>query len=313
MAPKVLYAGNDREWPLYKDALPAAFARAGISAELTPDRSDPASFDYVIYAPSSGLEDFSPYSKLKAVLSLWAGVESFQHNQTLTVPLARMVDYGLSEGMAEWVLAQVMRYHVGNDRYTSRQDGIWRNGEYVPPLARNRTVGILGLGELGTISARYIGAVGFNVCGWSRHPKEIDGIECHSGQDGLHAVLRKSEILVLLLPQTTATENTLNADTLSMMLQGAFIINPGRGPLIDDAALLAALDSGHISHATLDVFRQEPLPPAHPYWAHPQVTVTPHIASETRADSSSDTIAENIRRGECAEPFVHLVDRNAGY
>ena len=142
---------------------------------------------------------------------------------------------------------------------------------------------------------------------------EIDGITCHTGTDGLHTVLRQSQILILLLPSTPATENTLNTETLAMLPEGAFIINPGRGPLIDDNALLAALDSGHIAHATLDVFRVEPLPQDHPFWAHPKVTVTPHIASETRAPSASRAIAENIRRGEAGEPFLHLVDRDAGY
>lgn len=126
-------------------------------------------------------------------------------------------------------------------------------------------------------------------------------------------MLRQSQILILLLPSTAATENTLNAETLAMLPKGAFIINPGRGPLIDDNALLAALDSGQIGHATLDVFRVEPLPQDHPFWAHPKVTVTPHIASETRAPSASRAIVENIRRGEAGEPFLYLVDRSAGY
>lgn len=313
MCPKALFAGREDMWPEYETALSDAFQRAGISVDLTCDRSDPSSIDYVIYAPNAGLSDFTPYTRLKAVLSLWAGVESFQDNKTMTAPLARMVDSGLSEGMAEWVLTQVMRHHLGNDIYTNGQDGVWRNGVYIPPLARNRTVGILGLGELGTFSAGYLSAVGFNLCGWSRRQKEIDGVDCFSGEDGLKEVLRRSEILVLLLPLTKATENTLNSETLALMPRGAFIINPGRGPLIDDDALLAALDSGQIAHATLDVFRTEPLPPEHPFWSHPKVTVTPHIASETRAETASETIAENIRRGEAGVPFLYLVDRQSGY
>jgi len=119
--------------------------------------------------------------------------------------------------------------------------------------------------------------------------------------------------VILLLPDTPATNNILNADTLAMLPKGARIINPGRGPLIDDAALLEALDSGQVGHATLDVFRVEPLPADDPYWAHPNVTVTPHIAAETRASTASQVIAENIRRGEAGEPFLHLVDRSLGY
>jgi glyoxylate/hydroxypyruvate reductase A len=139
------------------------------------------------------------------------------------------------------------------------------------------------------------------------------GVECLSGEEGLNMALGRAEILILLLPLTSATRDLLNADRLALMPEGAFIINPGRGPLIDDEALLAALDSGRIEHATLDVFRVEPLPAEHAFWAHPKVTVTPHIASDTRAETAARVIAENIRRGEAGETFLHLVDRSAGY
>jgi glyoxylate/hydroxypyruvate reductase A len=115
------------------------------------------------------------------------------------------------------------------------------------------------------------------------------------------------------LPKTAETENIINAETLGWMKRGAVLMNPGRGPLIDDAALLAALGTGHLAHATLDVFRIEPLPQDHPFWGHPQITITPHIAADTRADTSAEVIAENIRRGEAGEPFRHLVDRVLGY
>ena len=155
--------------------------------------------------------------------------------------------------------------------------------------------------------------LGFNVTGWSRSPKDIAGVTCLHGDAGRADALRRAEIAVLLLPNTPDTENTLNAETLAQMPAGACIINPGRGALIDDDALLAALDSGQIAHATLDVFRVEPLPADHPYWAHPKVTVTPHIAAETRATTAAQAIVENIRRGEAGEDFLHLVDRAKGY
>jgi len=147
------------------------------------------------------------------------------------------------------------------------------------------------------------------VTGWSRTPKPGN---LH-GEDGLKQALSTAQVLVTLLPKTPETENLLNADRLAQMPKGAVILNPGRGPLIDDDALLAALDAGHIGHATLDVFRVEPLPQDHPFWTHPRVTVTPHIAADTRAFSASKVIAENIRRGEAGEPFLHLVDRARGY
>jgi glyoxylate/hydroxypyruvate reductase A len=180
-------------------------------------------------------------------------------------------------------------------------------------LANERHVCILGLGALGHEAAQALAALNFNVTGWSRTPKDVPGVTCLSGEDGLQEALSKAEIAVLLLPDTPATENTLSTETLALMPIGARIINPGRGPLIDDDALLKALNKGQIGHATLDVFRVEPLPADHPYWAHPNVTVTPHIASETRPVTAAQVIVENIRRGEAGEPFVHLVDRQLGY
>jgi len=312
MGVHVLYAGAVEAWPVYRKTLAEALARLGVDAHLTNQTEAPESVDYIVYAPNGGLADFTPYRGLKAVLSLWAGVETFQENATLRVPLARMVDAGLSAGMAEWVLGHVMRAHLGMDAHLLAQDGVWRH-DLTPPLARDRKVGILGLGVLGQDAARMLNGVGFQVLGWSRRQKSIAGMACFSGADGLKSVLKSAEILVLLLPLTQETENILNHDTLALLGRGAQVINPGRGALIDDAALLEALDSGQISRATLDVFRVEPLPPAHPYWAHPQVTVTPHIASETRAVTASEAIAENIRRGEAGEPFLNLVDRIQGY
>ena len=151
------------------------------------------------------------------------------------------------------------------------------------------------------------------MAGWSRSAKSEPGVKCFHGDQGLQDVLARSEILVLLLPDTPATENIINKAALAAMPDGAFIINPGRGPLIDDDALIGALDSGKIAHATLDVFRIEPLPAEHPYWAHPHVTVTPHIAAETRAVTASQVIVENIQRGETGQGFLHLVDRTLGY
>jgi glyoxylate/hydroxypyruvate reductase A len=172
---------------------------------------------------------------------------------------------------------------------------------------------MLGLGALGTACAQMLAHLGFPVTGWSRRAKDIPGITCLSGEDGLQAALQAADILVLLLPLTDETENLLDARTLALLPEGSMIVNPGRGPLIDDEALIAALDRGQVAHATLDVFREEPLPPEHPFWAHPGVTVTPHIASETRPETAAQVVAENIRRGEAGAPFLHLVDRAHGY
>ncbi len=310
MTCNVLYAGRPDAWPTYQPLLRAALDRAGVKADLRNDFSA-AETDYIVYAPNGPVQDFTPFTRLKAVLSLWAGVEKITPNTTLTQPLCRMVDPGLTEGMVEWVTGHTLRYHLSLDHWITHQDGSWT--PRVPPLARERRVTVLGLGALGLACASSLARLGFDVTGWSRSRKQADGIACLHGADGLQQALTSAEIVILLLPDTPATENTLNAETLALLPKGAKIINPGRGPLIDDAALIAALNSGQIGHATLDVFRVEPLPADHPYWAHPNVTVTPHIAAETRPITASEAIVENIRRGEAGEPFLHLVDRNLGY
>lgn len=311
-APTILFAAKPDRWSTYEPHLRHALAEAGVSDANLMTEANPATVDYIVYAPNSQVQDFTPYTRLKAVLNLWAGVENVTGNQTLKAPLARMVDEGLTDGMVEWCVGHTLRYHLGMDTHIMGQDGIWRNGA-IPPLARNRPVLVMGLGALGHATAQALRGLGFRVNGWSRSPKQIDGVQTFHGTDGLQAALTQSQIAILLLPDTPATENILNAQTLSYFPQGAMIINPGRGPLIDDDALIAALDTGHIAHATLDVFRQEPLPETHPFWAHSKITVTPHIASETRPDTASQVIAENIRRGEANLPFRHLVDRTLGY
>lgn len=305
-------AGADR-WPAYREPLEAALAELGIAAEMSVTVHDPAAVDYIIYAPDGPVTDFTPYTRCKAVLSLWAGVERIVTNPTLTQPLTRMVDEGLTEGMVEYVTGHVLRHHLGIDAHIHRQDGVWRQASTLPPLARERPVAMLGLGALGQACAAALAALNFPIMGWSRSPKSIPGIDCHSGEVGLAYVLSRAEIAVLLLPLTEDTRDLVTAGRLALMPEGAVIINPGRGPLIDDAALLAALNAGQIGHATLDVFRQEPLPPGHPFWAHPKVTVTPHIAAETRPATAARVVAENIRRGEAGEPLLHRVDRSLGY
>ncbi|MEO1138918.1 MAG: glyoxylate/hydroxypyruvate reductase A [Pseudomonadota bacterium] len=306
----VLFAARPERWTQYQDPLRSAFAEHDLDVHLALDMP-PESVDYIVYAPNSELQDFRPYTRTKAVLNLWAGVEDIVGNQTLTQPLARMVDDGLERGMVEWVTAHTLRYHLGTDGHVLRQDGVWRND--APPLAHNRPVSVLGLGALGRACALALAQLGFSVTGWSRSQKDVPGITCRWGTNGLEQALASAQILVLLVPLTPETENLLNSLTLAQLPKGACLINPGRGPLIDDDALMGALDNGHIAHATLDVFRVEPLPPDHPYWGHPNVTVTPHIASETRACTASRVIAENVRRGENGEPFLHLVDRTLGY
>ena len=311
MSLNILYAGAGEDWADYEHPLEKAVSDQGLSA-LVAAEMEPTDVDYIVYAPSGPVDDFRPFTRCKAVLSLWAGVERIVGNPTLTQPLARMADSGLREGMIEWVTAHVLRHHLGMDTHIHGQDGLWRP-DSLAPLARNRTVAMLGMGALGAACAQALTALNFRVLGWSRRQKDVAGVECFSGDSGLLDVLSQAEIVVLLLPDTDATTNILNAEKLAAMPRGSFIINPGRGPLIDDDALIAAVDSGQIAHATLDVFRIEPLPADHPYWRHPQITVTPHIASSTRPDTASAFIAENIARCERGQPLLAEVDRTSGY
>lgn len=308
---RILLAASDRKYSAYHRCLSASLDALNIAYELSADIA-PEQVDYIVYSPNSALKDFSPFDACKAVFNLWAGVEGIVNNPTLKVPLARMVDPGLTQGMMEWVTGHVLRYHLGMDRHINNYDAHWLT-DAVPPLAHNRIITILGLGQLGSACGLALKQLGFSVRGWSQRPKQFEGIDCYSGEDQLSAALENADGAVLLLPNTPKTENVFSDVAISAMKKGGFLLNPGRGTLVDDGALIKALDSGALSHATLDVFRQEPLPSDHAFWAHPRVTVTPHIAAETRPETSSPVLAENIRRAIMEEPLLNLVDRHLGY
>jgi len=310
MTLNVLFAALYERFEQYQTPLKEGFEKHGLDVNLATELA-PETVDYIIYAPNSSVKDFTPYTKCKAVLNLWAGVESVVFNETLTQPLTRMVDDGLTQGMVEWVTGHTLRHHLGMDTHIHGQDGVWRS--YVPPLAKDRVVTLLGLGALGSACAAALVQLGFVVRGWSKSQKHINGVTTFSGPHDLKQALAGAHIVILLLPNTPETENTLNATTLAYMAQGSYVINPGRGTLINDEDLLNSLDSGQIAHATLDVFRVEPLPVEHPFWHHPNVTVVPHKASETRVDTASQVIVENIVRCENGQSLKHRVDRAAGY
>jgi glyoxylate/hydroxypyruvate reductase A len=314
MTPTVLLTVKPADTARWRAALEEAAEAAALEMTLINHPApDPAAVDFMVFAESGPVKDFTPYTGLKGILNIWAGVEKVLAIPTLPrdVPLCRMVEPGLVWGMTDYVVGHVTRYHIDLDRTLQGVGDGWFQS--FPPLARDRTVGVLGLGHLGTDAARALAALRFDVAGWSRRPKAIEGVACHSGPDGLAAVLTRSEILVLLLPATPATANLLDADTLAQLPKGARIVNGGRGELIDDDALLAALDAGHIAHATLDVFRKEPLPQDHPYRRHPRVTVTPHVASTTRPHTAAPEIVAQLKRAVNREPLKHIVDRRAGY
>jgi glyoxylate/hydroxypyruvate reductase len=307
---RALLSANPATVAEFSGPLIRAFAEAGLPVDLSPAHA-PDRVDYLIYAPGGGLTDFRPYTAVKAVLSLWAGVEKIIGNPTLPPVLCRMVDPGLTRGMVEYVTARVLHYHLGLDRYAAVPPGTWR--QHTAPLAPDRPVTILGAGELGRACAMALMALGFPVTLYSRTSADLPGARCVSGADGLTLALQSAQILITLLPLTPQTEGIVNATTLALLPPGAALINPGRGALINDQALLDALDRGHLSAATLDVFRAEPLPADHAFWRHTRITITPHIAAATRPDTAARVIAENIRRGEAGEPWLHRVGMDRGY
>jgi glyoxylate/hydroxypyruvate reductase A len=296
----------------YRDPIRDALQRRKIEARthVVGDIA-PADVDYIVHATGGPITDFSLFTNTRAVLSLWAGVEKIVGNATLTQPLCRMVDDGLRQGMVEWVVGHTLRAHLGMDRYVCQKPLTWE--QHVPPLARDRSITILGLGELGAAAATALVQLGFRVTGWSRSLREVSGVLGLAGLESLPQALASAEILVGLLPQTPETIDLLNAERLALLPTGCFILNAGRGTLIDDDALIAALDSGQVAQATLDVFRTEPVPADHPFWSHPGVTISPHIAAATRVSSAAENIADNIVRAENGTPLLNLVDRTLSY
>ena len=249
--------------------------------------------------------------RAKLIQSLWMGVEKLLADPSLPrgVPLARLVDPGMVAAMSETVLVHVLDWHRRLYRYRQQQrEGRWhRFRQY---LASDHTVGILGLGELGTDAARKLLALGFNVAGWSRRPKAVEGVRCSTD---LSQVLQQSDVVVCLLPLTAQTKGVLNFETLKKIKTGGALINLARGAHVVVADLIAVLDSEHLAHAYLDVFDTEPLPADSALWRHRSVSITPHAAALTEPRTAVARIAANIERVRRGEPPLNRVDFEAGY
>jgi glyoxylate/hydroxypyruvate reductase A len=251
---------------------------------------------------------------LKAIVSIGAGVDHVFADPELPkrAPIIRTTGEDQKIRMREYVTLHVLRLHRRLPEIEAAQARReWL--QLVNPPADRRKVGLMGLGEFGADCARTLRAVGFDVAGWSRRPKRIDGVESFAGQDDLAAFLARTEILVCLLPLTPATEGVLNAALFSALPKGAAVINCARGGHLVEDDLLDALDSGQISAATLDVFQTEPLPAEHPFWDHPRVLVTPHVASLIDPVAGGEAIAANIRKFLAGEPVRDLVNLEQGY
>ena len=265
----------------------------------------------VVWAPPQQFLD--EQQSLKALFNIGAGVDALLKLRLPPgVRIVRLDDAGMAVQMAEYVCHAVIRHFREFDGYESDvRSGQWSFRQ--PRLRKDYPVGVLGLGVLGERVARALAQFDFPVHGWSRSPKAIDGVVCHHGDDGFRAFLGQCRVLVNLLPLTDETRDILSRDTLSALRPGAYLVNVARGAHLVEEDLLALLESGHMAGATLDVFRTEPLPPGHPFWTHPRITVTPHTSARSLREESIAQIARKIAAVERGEPVAGVVDAIRGY
>ena len=297
------------EWALWWPALQAALP----NEHLVRDGAEAAMIDVALVAnPAVGA--LQGLTQLRLIQSLWAGVDKLLTDPSVPadVPLARMVDPSMNEAMAETALWAVLSLHRGFFAYAARQRaGQWRG--HAQCGADEVTVAVLGLGQMGRTTALRLAHNGYRVLGWSTRETRLDGVATFAGEQGLSQVLTAAQIVVNLLPLTPATRGLFNTTTLAAMPRGASLVNLARGAHVVEADLLAALDSGHLHHAVLDVFAVEPLPPAHPFWTHAKVTMLPHVAAQTDVRSAVRIVANNLRALREGRALNDLVDRQRGY
>jgi glyoxylate/hydroxypyruvate reductase A len=305
---RITFCCTDTKPEPWLQGLQAALPQAEVS--LWHRGAAPADYA-VVWAPPQALFDEQP--QLKAAFNIGAGVDALLSLQVgAHTQLVRLDDAGMSVQMAEYVCHALIRHTRQFDVFEAQaRTGLWHE-----PVALERArypVGILGLGVLGERVAQAVAALDFPVLAWSRSAKQVAGVRSFCGADQLPAFLAQTRVLVNLLPLTPETENLLNRGTLGQLQSGAYLINVARGRHVVEDDVLALLDSGHLAGAALDVFRTEPLPPEHPFWRHPRVTVTPHIAARTLLPDTVAQIAGKIRALEAGLPIDGLVDRSRGY
>ena len=292
---------------------PLQAALSGEDFRTDPDAADLSDVDVALFARKSpGL--YARLPNLRLIIALQAGIDSLLDDPELPpdIPITRAGRPQGDQMIAEYVLLHVLRHHRNMPYFLANQRaGIWDKPEVLE--ASERRVGFMGLGIIAMPCATLVRDVGFQVAAWTRNPKSVPGIEIFYGADGLEPFLARCDIVINVLPMTQATENILCARIFDMLPKGAAIINIGRGQHVVDEDLIAALDSGHLAAATLDVYRTEPLPTDHSFWAHPNITLMPHTARKSRPDHVAPQVAENVRRLRAGEPLLQLVDRDAGY
>jgi len=299
--------------PLWEGQIQAADPTLDIKVQGR-DAYLPNDVDYALsFRPPPGL--FASLPNLKAVFSLGAGVDGFMLDADFPrhVPLARFVNKWLTLEMAQYAVLHTLMHH----RQQRMFDAFQKNHQWRQGIPQRKTVdtrvGILGLGEIGQLAGERLRDLGFPVAGWSRTKKHVPGIESFAGEADLKPFLARTDILTCLLPLTPATRGILNAEAFAAMPVGAAVINAARGGHLVERDLIAALDSNHLSGATLDVFETEPLPEASPLWEHPKITATPHVAGLTDPKEAARFVIEGMTKIESGGKLENLVDFERGY
>ncbi|ABM32760.1 glyoxylate/hydroxypyruvate reductase A [Paracidovorax citrulli] len=289
-----------------------ALAMPDLPFRIWPDVGDARDVRYLAaWEPPQDLA--ARFPNLEVLFSTGAGVDQFDFSALPPgLPIVRMVEPGIVQGMVEYVTMAVLSVHRDLHTYLGQQRAKSWQPHRVHP-ASSRRVGVLGLGTLGRAVLERLHGFGFACAGWSRSPQRIEGIACHAGPDGLRGFLARTDILVCLLPLTGDTRGILCRQVFDQLPRGATVINVGRGGHLVQDDLLHALDAGQLAGAILDVCEPEPLPPQHPFWTHPKVVLTPHIASMTQPETAVDALIDNLRRHREGLPMVGLVDRSRGY
>lgn len=306
----VLYKADPVRGQIWRDL----FAKEAPDFDLRiwPDIGDPQAVEYLV-AWSLPPDPLGSFPNLKAIFCTGAGIDHFDLSAIPeALPVVRMIEPGIVAGMVEYAVFATLALH--RDILTYRGDQAssrWQPVRVVP--ADERRVGVMGLGQLGQAVLEKLASFGFPLAGWSRSPRTLPGVRCYAGEEGLPAFLGQSDILICLLPLTPLTKGILCRETFGVLPRGAGLVNVARGEHLVEQDLLEALGTGQVSGAVIDVMAAEPPPPDHPFWRHPRILMTPHIASMTQPAGAARALLTNIRRHQQGFPMDGLVRRDLGY